>query len=395
MGGSWRKCCFGFVGAAAAGLALVPAQAGAAPSVPGVTWAIQASPNQPGAKESVLSAVSCLAGGSCVAVGTSFTDPNDQAPLAMLRTGTTWALKPVPHPSGVRISLLSGVSCATARFCIGVGYTRATPHDPNTIALLERWNGTSWARQAIPSPAGAILSAVSCPARAYCLAVGGGPGANGMMAPLAEAWNGTSWSLLAAPDRHAPNGSAFTGVDCVAANSCEVVGTYGYGEGDQTVFGYRFDGTAWAFQKEGNHGFNGFVFNSESSVSCSRATACTSVGFWEPAGLLAVAQRWDGTAWQWQHLPKAGFDSLLGVSCTATAACTAVGGSSPQLSGIPLSTMALTWNGTSWRRAVTPSPAGRSSQLSAVSCTAPSACVAVGSSALRGAATTLVEVSSG
>jgi hypothetical protein len=395
MSGLWRKCCFGFVGAAATGLALVPVQAGAAPSVPGVTWAIQASPNQPGAKASVLSGVSCLAGGTCVAVGTYFTGPNDQAPLAMLRTGTTWALKPVPHPSGVRISLLSGVSCATARFCVGVGYTRATPHDPNTTALLERWNGISWTRQAIPSEDGAILSAVSCPAQAYCLAVGGGPGGNGMMAPLAEAWYGTSWSLLAAPDRHAPNGSAFTGVDCMAANSCEVVGTYGYGEGDQTVFGYRFDGKAWAFQKEINHGFNGFVFDSESSVSCSSATACTSVGFWEPAGLLAVAERWDGTAWQWQHLPKAGFDSLLGVSCTATAACTAVGNSSKQLSGIPLSTMALTWNGTSWRRAVTPSPAGRSSQRSAVSCTAPTTCVAVGSSASGAAATTLVEVSAG
>lgn len=395
MGGSWPKRCGGFVSAAVIGLALVPAQASAAPAGSGGTWTIQASPNQPGATASVLSGVSCPAAGTCVAVGTYFTGPNDQFPLAMLRTGTTWALKPAPHPAGVRISLFSGVSCATARFCAAVGYTRATPHDPNTVALLERWNGTSWTRQAAPPAAGAILSAVSCPAKAYCLAVGGRLGSHGVSVPLAEVWHGTSWSLLAPPDPHAPNGSQLTGVDCVAANSCEAVGTFGYGEGDQTVFAYGFNGTAWAFQKEMNRGFNGFVFNSENSVSCSSATACSTVGFWLPAAPLGLAERWDGTSWTRQGLPPAPADSLLGVSCTAAAACTAVGDSSKNSSGTPTATLALTWNGTSWRRAVTPSPAGRSSQLAAVFCTTPAACVAVGSSASPGAAATLVEVSSG
>jgi hypothetical protein len=392
----WRNCCSAFLCAAAIGLALVPAQAGAAQPVPGGTWAIQASPNQPGAKTNVLSGVSCVAGGTCVAVGSYGPGPNNQFPLAMLRTGTAWALKPAPHSAGVQISLFNGVSCATARFCIAVGYTRATPHDPNTTALLDQWNGTSWTSQAVPSPAEAILSAVSCPAQAYCLAVGQRLAGNGIVAPLAEAWNGTSWSMLAAPNRHAPNGSAFTGVDCVAANSCEVEASFGYGEGDQAVFAYSFNKKAWTFQKQINHSFLGFAFNSENSVSCSSATACTSVGFWQPGQLLAVAERWDGTPWKSQGLPsppKTGNDSLFGVSCTAAAACTAVGESSKQLSNIPASTMALAWNGTSWQRAATPSPAGRSSQLSAVSCTSLTTCVAVGSSASGQASATLVEVS--
>jgi hypothetical protein len=398
MRGSWQKCCGGLVTAAAIGLALMPAQASAAPPVPGGTWAIQASPNQPGAKTNVLSGVSCVAGGTCVAVGSYGPGPNNQFPLAMLRTGTTWALKPVPHPAGVQISLLSGVSCATARFCVGVGYTRATPHDPNTTALLDRWNGTSWTGQAVPSPPEAILSAVSCPTQAYCLAVGQRLAGNGIVAPLAEAWNGTSWSMLAAPNRHAPNGSTFTGVDCVAANSCEVEATFGYGEGDQTVFAYAFNGTAWTFQKQRNHSFLGFEFNTENSVSCSSAAACTSVGFWQPGQVLGVIERWDGTSWAQERLPslpKAMNDTLLGVSCTAAAACTAVGELSANLSNIPMTTLALTWNGTSWQRAATPSPAGRSSQLSAVSCTSATTCVAVGSSASGAASTTLVEVSAG
>jgi hypothetical protein len=296
----------------------------------------------------------------------------------------------------VLISLFNGVSCATAQFCVGVGYTRATQQAPNTTALLEQWDGTSWTNQTIPSAAGAVLSAVSCPAQAYCLAVGGMTAANGNMAPLAEAWNGTSWSVLAVPTRHAPNGSAFTGVDCVAANSCEVVGNFGFGEGNQTVFAYGLNGQTWTFQKQINRGFGDFIFNSESSVSCSSATACTSAGFWQSGVTVAVAQRWDGTSWKRQkNLPKAFADRLIGISCTAAAACTAVGEKSKDMAGAPTSTMARTWNGTSWQRPFTPSPAGRNSQLSAVSCTSPTTCVAVGSSASGAAATTLVEVSAG
>jgi len=403
MGGRLPKRWAGLVCAAAIGLAVVPLPAAAAPALPGGTganggaWTIQASPNQPGASASVLGGVSCLSGGTCMAVGSYVKGANGQFPLAMRRTGATWSITPAPRPSGVRISLFRGVSCATPRFCVAVGFTRATPSTPATGVLVERWNGTSWARQGPVAVGSDALLAVSCPLPSYCLAVGGGPVEDGIVEggkPLAYVWNGKIWAKLAAPHLPAPNGSSFTGVDCVAVNTCEIVGVVGYGEGDQKVFGYAFDGKTWTYQKERNRSFLRFAFNIESSVSCSGISACTAVGFWQPAGREELAERWDGTSWTLQKSVPANpvSASLGGVSCAA-ASCTAVGGISSQVSGNPSATLALTWNGTAWRRAVTANRPGRSNELSAVSCTTLATCVAVGDSAKGGTATTLVEVS--
>jgi hypothetical protein len=70
--------------------------------------------------------------------------------------------------------------------------------------------------------------------------------------------------------------------------------------------------------------------------------------------------------------------------------CTAVGDSSDSQDEYPTHTLADEWDGTSWQIATTPNPDGDSS-LAAVSCTAPTACVAVGSSYGATAGTTLVE----
>jgi len=76
-------------------------------------------------------------------------------------------------------------------------------------------------------------------------------------------------------------------------------------------------------------------------------------------------------------------------------ACSAVGDSANNLNGNHSATMAAQWNGTSWQIAGTPSLAGASGTLSAVSCTAPTSGVAVGSSYSKTAGTTLIEDYSG
>jgi hypothetical protein len=62
---------------------------------------------------------------------------------------------------------------------------------------------------------------------------------------------------------------------------------------------------------------------------------------------LPIAESWDGSQWQvhWLPRPPADNDSadLTAVSCTGPAACTAVGTSGNGLS------YAERWNGTSWR----------------------------------------------
>ncbi len=66
---------------------------------------------------------------------------------------------------------------------------------------------------------------------------------------------------------------------------------------------------------------------------------------------------------------------LRGVSCSAASACTAVGsviGASPSASH----TLALRWNGSAWSAQRTPSEAGNS--FAGVSCSSATSCVAVG-----------------
>jgi hypothetical protein len=389
---------------AAVALGILPLSAGtaavAAPA-PGSAWTIQASPNEPGATASTLTAVSCVKTGPCAAVGTYYTAtglPKHQYTLALERTGTKWVLEPTPTIKGVGYSLFSGVSCVSASSCLAVGYTVTSAADnPKVRALAERWNGTSWAVVSPPAPAGsdpwAVLDDVTCPTTAYCLAVGGyfTNLDSQQEQPLAEAWNGTSWTQLDAPNPKAENGSEFTSVDCVFAGACEVDGDYDYADVAQSVFAYGYNGTSWTSQTQVNP--SGQEDNADNSISCSSASACTSAGFWTSTStaILGLAERWNGTAWSRPTLPrpaKSETDELSGVACTTATACSAVGDSATSSSSTVSATMAMTWNGTSWKLASTPTPTGGGA-FAAVSCTTATDCVAVGSAS----ASTLVEVS--
>jgi hypothetical protein len=400
------RAAIAIAGAAVLGLTLLPlsapAGAAAAPASSGVTWTIQPSPNQPNEPASALNAVSCVKGGQCTAVGIYSTGkgvPEHQFTLALERTGTKWVLERTPSIKGVGFSVFNGVSCTSASSCLAVGFTVGSQRrSPPVRALAERWNGTSWAVQATPALAVASLAGVSCPTPKFCLAVGGffKTLASANEQPLAEMWNGKSWSQFTAPNPHAENGSTFTGVDCIAVSKCEVTGDFDFADTAQSVFAYRLSGTTWTAQKQVNPA--GQEINSDTSVSCTSASACTSVGSWTNTGALSLTERWNGTAWSRQaipHPPGSVTDSLAGVSCTGAAACTAVGESASNLNDFPSDTEAMMWNGTSWKLAATPNR-GTSDALSGVSCITPTTCVAVGSSS-NGfpSGKTLVEVSSG
>lgn len=99
-------------------------------------------------------------------------------------------------------------------------------------------------------------------------------------------------------------------------------------------------------------------------ISCPSASSCVAVG-WYYYGAADHAhpliEHWNGTGWQVQAPPPGGRDgTLTGVSCTSADDCTAVG------------SLILGWNGRQWRveRRVT--------SFDAVSCPAPSRCMAVG-----------------
>ena len=98
----------------------------------------------------------------------------------------------------------------------------------------------------------------------------------------------------------------------------------------------------------------------------------------DPSTDLTLVERWNGHAWSIVPSPNqgSGDNLLLGVSCTGPSACVAVGDyvntSNAQ------QTLVESWNGHGW--SITPSPnrGNSSNDLNAVSCSGPTSCVAVG-----------------
>lgn len=195
-----------------------------------------------------------------------------------------WALQAVPATTGGR---LRGVSCTSASACTAIGYH-------GTSALADRWNGSTWKTQSVPKPTGAKsiqLNGVNCTSGSACTAVGSGiypASPYNAEETLAERWNGTAWKIQSTPN----------------------------------------PGT----------GIPGALL---SAISCTSASACTTVGSDQENLGDALAEQWNGTSWQIQSTPNPNaFNELLGVSCP-TSTCMAVGDDSGDSGSSPTLTLAM------------------------------------------------------
>ena len=360
-------------------------------AAPGSPWQLQRSPN-PVIHNGMLVADSCTGPGTCMAVGGYENRSGTQVALAEARTSTGWRIKATPLPAGAVFSNLFGVSCTAADACTAVGYY--TDGARHIHPLAERWDGTSWSIQSVPSPAGHPESgffAVSCTAANACTAVGAQTGSTGTTTSLAQRWNGTNWSIQAVPGPVGSLGSELLAVSCSTATSCTAAGSEIDSSQTPVPLAAGWNGTSWSVQSV--PGPAGSPGSGLSGVSCGSPAACTAAGSYDtPSGGTALlAEAWNGTSWHIQATPSpagATGSEFLAVSCSAAAACTAVGAttiSTPGGRGASGGTsmtvsLAERWNGTSWRIQATPSP-GRSvgTGLAAVSCSAATACTAAGS----------------
>ena len=309
-----------------------------------------------------------------------------------------WSIEPTPNPSGAANSYLHDVSCASARACAAVGYY---DNGATLVALAERWNGTTWSIEHTPKPTGAsfsVLGGVSCASASACTGVGyydnGTPG--GTLADsvtLAERWNGTRWSVEHTPNPTGGSQSQLIGVSCTSASDCTAVGSYNNGN-IYVVLAERWNGTKWSIEHAPNP--TGASQSQLYGVSCTSASACTAVGSYTNATTgVTLAERWNGTKWSIEHTPNptGGSNSELSdVSCTSASACIAVGYYSNGNLTTDV-TLAERWNGTRWSIEPTPNPTGATySYLYGVWCASASACTAVGSDSNGGTTNvTLVE----
>ena len=277
-----------------------------------------------------LFGVSCASATYCVAVGGS-----DGQAASELWNGQTWQPLTTQNAGGPA-SLLYSVDCLSATDCMAVGY--GWPNDDQENTLVERWNGHDWRLLRTPPHSYEVeqsLNAVSCLGTTWCMAVGEAFGPQ-RPRPLAVQWNGTRWLKVATPR----TGSSLSGLSCTSPANCIAVGGYTNAAGRQMkTLGEQWNGTSWQVLTTMNPGSG----NSLSSVSCPTAANCVAVG-------SGLAEQWNGSTWQALPAPSAG---LVSVSCPAASSCLAVGGKSSRPDHL---TLAESWNGTAWQDVSSPSP---------------------------------------
>ena len=337
----------------------------------GTTWRVQAIPNPGRSTGTGFAAVSCSTPTACTAGGSYDTASHLGRPVAAGWGGRSWHRQAVPARVGASVaSGLVGVSCASARTCIAVGYGTATTGESTTLA--ERWDGSRWRIQRSPVPAGTVsagLSGVSCPSPRTCTAVGQFFNSGQRELPLAERWDGTRWRIQPVPSpAGARRGAELSAVSCPSADRCFAVGQY-FTKSGSVALGETWKGGRWTVQPLPGAVTNTYLLG----VTCVTPRACVAVGSYG-------TEIWNGTSWRFVPMatPTGGqVISLNGVSCTSASACTAVGSYFTRNAG-PLN-LAETWNGTAWRVQATPNPMAQGrNQLNSVSCTSPRACTAVG-----------------
>jgi hypothetical protein len=349
----------------------------------GTTWSVQSTPKPSGAFFSVLDGVSCSSATACTPVGYYDNSSFTQFTLAEAWNGSAWTIVTTPDPTGATTSLLSGVSCRSATACTAVGYYTSSSY--TNLTLAEEWSGSAWTIKSTGGNGGSSkLYGVSCSSAKACLAVGYYTGGGEVLA-VSAMWNGSAWSIADIDGPAGTTTSDLNGVSCSSASDCTAVGSYESGSGTELTLAEAWNGGAHGIQSTPNATGTGPADGLLYSVSCHSAKACTAVGYYyNTSGTeVTLAEAWNGTSWSIQKTPNPAGATAPGsvldaVSCSSATACTAVGyyniGSETSVK------LAEAWNGHGWTIQKTPSPKGAlDSYLSGVSCSSAKDCTAVGS----------------
>ena len=325
--------------------------------------------------------MSCVSASFCTAVGWYGNNNGLIIGFAEVWNGVGWSFKPLPSTSAIRPSSLARVSCTLPTACTAIGYSVDLLQ--KDIALAERWNGTRWAMQKTAhfnGSRGTRLLDVSCASDSSCFAVGSFRDRNNVVRPLSEGWNGTSWAVHSPLIPAGARNTSLLGVSCPAVGDCIAVGSYLSSTGTEQTLVEDWNGSAWTIDSAVVP--PGAQASRLSAVSCASVTACTAVGTYRTGAgsWTALAEQWNGTKWLWRVVPLGGGEQsseLTAVSCSAPAFCTATG-SFVDAGGETLA-LAERRSGPSWALRSIPSPAGAQlSRLDDVSCPTGISCTAVG-----------------
>jgi len=299
--------------------------------------------------------------------------------------GETWSLRSTPNPANAVNALFQGISCPSQSSCVAAGYYAPIgggPAGSPDFTLVEGLSGGAWSIQSTPNPSGSLgagLNGVSCPTATACEAVGFAADQVGDYVPTAEIGDGAQWTVQAVPDITVSTTSAtLQAVSCATTTACVAAGNYYDSNGNSQIFAESWDGVRWSLTSLASPA--GSVSAQLNAVSCPLANVCTAIGDYSTTGFdeLPLDEAWNGNSFSVQAMPAPSGSLtaiLTSVSCSAATACIAVGVNTDRSSTGPLAEM---WDGNAWTIQSTPSPLGFNPTLTGVSCASGTACEAVG-----------------
>ncbi|HSH39479.1 MAG TPA: hypothetical protein VK993_11905, partial [Chthoniobacterales bacterium] len=171
-----------------------------------------------------LSAVTCVSGNDCWAVGNG---------LIVHWDGASW--KGVPEPGGRESpNHLNDVTCTSSTDCWAVGARETEAEKAETV--IEHWDGSSWSIVPSPNPRAytSILNAVACSSPSQCWAVGTYYDGEANRT-LIQQWNGVAWTIVSSPSPSSRL-NRLRGVDCTSDGQCFAVGDHLQSSGQLTLF---------------------------------------------------------------------------------------------------------------------------------------------------------------
>ncbi len=209
-------------------------------------------------------------------------------------------------------------------------------------------------------PAVYSLKSVSCTSSTFCVAVGNNSNNSGVA--LTSTDGGSTWTQGSLPSAVIN----LNGVSCTSSTFCVAVG--GNYNNSGVALTSTDGGSTWT---QSSLPSTVDVFY---SVSCTSSTFCVAVGSGS-TGAAAFTSTDGGTIWIRDSLPSTLY-YLNGVSCTSSTFCVAVGNSSIYNKNYGLGvTLRSTDGGSAWTGG---SNAPSANNVTSVSCTSSTFCVAVG-----------------
>jgi hypothetical protein len=312
----------------------------------GSSWTLPAAqPAIVGSGDNLLLSVTAVTTTNVWAVGFSRAD-NSTAPRQVLiehYDGATWtaiANTTANNPAGTSNALF-GVKFLSATDVWAVG--EAKTDQTNATALIEHYDGTTWATQTPAAASAFNLLGDPLPLAANDVwAVGLQQANGGAVQTLVEHYNGSTWSAVSAQNPNA-NGQFFSDVAGVAGDLWAVGGQANTATTDNTLVEH-YNGTSWSVvaspTPDLSANLNGVRYAAANDVWTVGAAAYTSPS---TANELdhTVIEHWDGNTWRQVASPNpTNHQSLFDVAIAAPSTLLTVGFAQDAINGAASTTLA-------------------------------------------------------